>query len=362
MALVEDGGVAERIESIFDVLPPDLEIKDPLVAEIRSNVSRVPRLKFSPGSTNASLQLVPAVDDLLENLSNWVPARLIELGEKQTAEKLKKIVPALKKLQATLKRLSPEDITHRLGRLETRLEELSGHLNTFLYDAKGPLHPRDLPESLVSAFFVERDGKSHYAIRVYPSGDIADPDFTQRFTAALRAVDSEATGYAITYVYFGVIMKEGLKDSAFWAAAVVLLLLFVDLRSPRDVLLASIPLVMGGVWMVGLMNVLGIEYTYSNTLSIPLIMGIGIDSGIHVLHRFKECGDVGRSVLTTGKAILVSSLTTICAFGSLVMVNNSGVQTLGITLILGVGACLVTALIFLPAVLSVIKHPATIRE
>ena len=93
-------------------------------------------------------------------------------------------------------------------------------------------------------------------------------------------------------------------------------------------------------------------------MALPLIIGIGIDDGGHILHRSKIEGrgalyDVYRS---TGKAIIITSLTTMMAFGSLVFATYRGFGSLGIALFIGVGSCLLASVVVLPAVLAWVER------
>ena len=214
------------------------------------------------------------------------------------------------------------------------------------------MNPQDLPASIRSTFYVkDKAGKETFATRVYPR-NFVEPAQAKRLASALTQIDPEATGYALVYHHFGGLMQRGFRNGAIWAGFAVLLLVLLDLRSIRDALIALVPLVVGGLWMVGFMNVLGIDYSFANVISIPLIVGIGIDSGIHLIHRWREThGDIDEAVRSTGKAIAVSSVTTMFAFGTLSLVAHRGAQSLGMVLVLGVGSCLIMSLLLLPALI-----------
>ena len=354
-----------RAESVFDVLPPDLQAKDAIVGEIRALTAKLPHVQFAPRPDEETSGFGAELTGLGERLRDDLPFTLRTLGEKALAERVAKLAPAIDRLAEAAKALEPDVLRLRLSRFEDTIAGLNDGFTRFFHRAHRPLSPSDLPRTLVSTFYHPGSGArptATYAIRVFPAGDATDPEFTRPFTAALREIDPEATGYAITYMHFGVLLKEGLVQAGIWASLIVILLVLLDFRRLSDVILALVPLAMGGVWMVGLLNVLGVDYTFANVLSIPLIIGIGIDSGVHVIHRWRECdGDVGTAVWTTGKAILVSSLTTMLAFGSLMLSSNGGGKTLGMTLILGVSSCLVASLVFLPALLDMLPSSRRIK-
>jgi hypothetical protein len=119
-----------------------------------------------------------------------------------------------------------------------------------------------------------------------------------------------------------------------------------------------LPLLLGGIWMVGLMQLTGMKFQFINFLAIPLIIGIGIDDGVHLMHRWLS---EGRSNLhtvfaSTGKAILLTSITTMLAFGSMHFAKMPIWQWFGDGLFLGVGACFVTSILGLSGVLGWIQR------
>ena len=97
---------------------------------------------------------------------------------------------------------------------------------------------------------------------------------------------------------------------------------------------------------------------FLNVMGLPMIVGIGIDDGVHLLHRYQYEGlDKTPLVLkSTGKAILLTSLTTMAGFGSLSLASYRGWASLGILLAIGVGACFLTTVLFLPAIIGLMKQ------
>ena len=118
------------------------------------------------------------------------------------------------------------------------------------------------------------------------------------------------------------------------------------------------PLLFGMVWMVGFMGLAGIQLTLLNVIALPLIIGIGIDDGVHVLHRYRieGPGAIDRVYRSTGKAIIITSLTTMLAFGSLVFATYRGFGSMGLALFIGVGMCLAATIAILPAILAILER------
>lgn len=347
--------VVSRTESVADILPQDLDAKEPLIAAMRKAAKKLPDASFEAPAAPDPVAFRAALASLVGQFESDLPFTLKQLGQEKLAKELTPVTAALQKLQKAVTGVPDETLGARLQNLDRELQKLFTIVKPFF---KAPetkhFHITDLPENLTAPFYQPaKDGQPEvYAVRVYPTGAAEDPVFVEKFTKLLRDIDGEATGAAITYAHFAQLMKHSLVQSGFYALIIVFIVVLIDLRRPRDIALAFVPLVMGSVWMVGAMNVFGVEYTFSNVLAIPLLIGLGIDSGIHVIHRYNECGSVGFAVQTTGRAIIASSLGNIGSFGVLVFTDNKGTAALGATLCIGMTACLLLSVTFLPAILS----------
>ncbi len=150
--------------------------------------------------------------------------------------------------------------------------------------------------------------------------------------------------------------------ASIYAAIAVLVLLMFDLRRPRWVLLAAMPVMLGALWMAGSMFVFDMSYNLANIIGLPLVIGVGIDNGVHLIHRYREEHDIEAATVRTGGAVVLSSLTTMVGFGSLGLATHRGYSSLGAILFLGVGACLTAAIVVLPAVLSFMPQATDQRQ
>jgi hypothetical protein len=92
----------------------------------------------------------------------------------------------------------------------------------------------------------------------------------------------------------------------------------------------------------------------ANIMTLPLVIGIGVTNGIHILNRFSEEGTPSILAKSTGKAVLVSGLTTIAGFGSLALARHRGIESLGYVMATGTATCMIAGLTFLPALLNLL--------
>ncbi|HEV7518646.1 MAG TPA: MMPL family transporter, partial [Thermoanaerobaculia bacterium] len=139
--------------------------------------------------------------------------------------------------------------------------------------------------------------------------------------------------------------------------ALVAVVLWFDFRHLGDVLLALAPLLVGIVWMVGGMVLLGIQMNFINIFVTTMIIGIGVDYGIYILHRYRESRDLPRepferALRETGKAVAAAALSTIVGFGSIIFSHYPGLRSTGEVAILGALSTALVAITLLPAYLS----------
>ncbi len=144
------------------------------------------------------------------------------------------------------------------------------------------------------------------------------------------------------------------------AALAVLLVLLIDFRDPRRVLLVASILGVGISWMLGLMALWGVEINVFNQAVLATIIGVGIDNVVHIQHRYatEGPGSIPRVVATTGSAALLASLTTAIGFGAAISAHHLGIRSLGWLSLVGLGCAFVASTIFFPALLHLLERPA----
>jgi predicted RND superfamily exporter protein len=148
-------------------------------------------------------------------------------------------------------------------------------------------------------------------------------------------------------------MKTGFEHAAFYALIAITIVLLLDLRRVADLALGLFPLAIGVVLTLGVMGMCGVALNPANMIALPLIVGVGIDNGVHVLHDYRSRvpGVAFRLGAATGRGVLVAGLTTVLGFGTLMIARHAGMASLGLALTLGVAFCMLASLVWLPAVL-----------
>ena len=147
---------------------------------------------------------------------------------------------------------------------------------------------------------------------------------------------------------------------AVWAAVIgmvaVFLLMWADLGSPIRALVALLPLGLGMIWMLGAMALFGLKVNFMNIFVMTMVIGIGVDYGVHLLHRWYETDGDPEALSSTAKAIAVAALTTIVGFGSLVLSHFPGLRSVGAAAILGALCTAAASITVLPVVLSKLQR------
>jgi len=220
---------------------------------------------------------------------------------------------------------------------------------------KSAINLEMIPGDIKSQFFNENGDRM--LVTIVPKENVWNFEFLSQFTEQLNRVSPKITGTPPMFLalirYLG---RDG-KMATLLTLIVVFLLLLADFRKVTTTLITMIPLLFGAVWMVGLLKTIGQQLTLLNVMGIPMIIGIGIDFGVHFMHRYRHegSGKIRTVVASTGKAIMITSLTTMVGFGSLLLAKYRGMGSMGLLLVLGVGACFITTIWILPALLGWIE-------
>jgi predicted RND superfamily exporter protein len=134
--------------------------------------------------------------------------------------------------------------------------------------------------------------------------------------------------------------------------ALVALLLWFDFRSLKLTAIALAQVVAGVLMMLGAMRLLGMQINYANAFVATMIMGVGIDYAIHLIHRLHQNGGVlDEGVAETGKGVALAAATNVAGFGTLAFGNYPAMRSVGLVALIGSLTCLLTALTLVPALM-----------
>lgn len=288
------------------------------------------------------------------SLQGWLGTAATELEKRREyslASNLLKFRESTRQLQRAMLLDNQELNAQKLGAFQRALYQ--DVRDTFLalqnQDTSKPLEIADLPPTLKSRF-IGKSGK--YLIQVYPRENVWERAHQEAFVKDLRTIDPKVTGTPVQLYEYTSLLKDSFVEAAWYALLAIAILVFLHFRRISCVLLSLVPVFVGSVWMVGAMGLLGIDFNPANIMTVPLVIGIGVTSGIHILNRFAEENDPRILAKSTGKAVLVSALTTIAGFGSLMLAKHQGIASLGAVMSIGVTTCMIAALTFFTALLK----------
>jgi uncharacterized protein len=338
-----------------DFLQPASPEKLQLIADIKNEVA--PLKFFPPDAAPVDLDLLSGT---LFHTASYIGLGSLSVGTNDPviAGQLNDLSDAITDLRKTM--LAGDETTRadHARKLAQFQQMLLGDLrDTFellqRQDCTAPLGVDDLPEALRHRF-VGVHGK--FLIQVYPKEDVWQRAPQERFVADLRKVDPNVTGTPVQLLEYETLLRDSYIQAAWFSLGAIALMVLFHFRSLVAVLLSLIPVAIGTLWLAGIMGWAGIPVNLANIMTLPLVIGIGVTNGIHILNRYAEERTPGILARSTGKAVLVSGLTAIAGFGSLILAQHRGIYSLGCMMATGIATCMVAGLTFLPALITLITR------
>jgi len=215
----------------------------------------------------------------------------------------------------------------------------------------------DIPSS-VTRRYAAPDGRMR--VEISPAQDVRDPLLRRQFIEAVRQFEPDVTGSALTVMESGRTISLSMLQAALTALAGVSLLLYITLRSVRLILAMMIPLIMAGLLTAASGVILNMPFNFANVIVLPLLIGLGIDSGIHLAMRAWKSGRPALVLhTTTPRAVFFSAVTTIASFGSLMIAEHRGTASMGALLTIALFWTLVCTILVLPGVMDTLMRGKT---
>lgn len=353
--------VAGRLEEIDGVqgtmtlstfIPSEQAAKLTIVRGIGADLGPAPETaRRSRGSAGDS---VAAYDDRMAAVERLrdTASRLYLGGDSTTSAAARQLLYLIDSWRSSLRSWPEETQRSIAAGLE---QSLVGTLPWVQADLRkaltaSPVTRRDLPGSLRQRWVAE-DGVER--VQVIPAERLDTPRKLRDFVEAIQVEEPAITGMPVENVELGKVTVRAFRQAfglALLATAVTLLLLLGD---PRSSLIVMTSLVLATLLTGAAAVVWDIPFNISNIITLPLLLGIGVDAGIHMVHRRQQAGP-GKGLLdtATGRAILYSALTTMAGFGNLTLASHRAIAGMGALLMVGMTSVLICTLIVLPAILA----------
>ncbi len=389
----------------------------PTVSRVEGMASYMPN--FPPEETNLLVQAIHSRLSRLSDLPREFP-QLDPLSIGQSMDRLYATLSSRTEPSAISAAKSLDSFLDNLTVMELpqQMQVLSGYQNGMLtalhrqfqeierVSSPQPVSPNDFLPGIHERFVSE---SGHWLLRIYPSEQVWEEEPLTAFVEEIRSIDPEATGTPLQNYEAARQIRESYFDAAIYALVVISLVLLVDslkagtllvslvaplavvgfayslrfksgepvnilqlaclyalivalvasvldFKSVRGTVLTLLPPLAGGFLMFGILGMIGMNLNPANLIVLPLILGIGVDDGVHVIHDARHSRGRYETSPSTINAITLTSLTSMLGFGSMVVAAHQGLVSLGTILVIGVGSCLFISLVTLPAILTLIDR------
>ena len=367
-AALSRSGLVDKVVTVADFIPAGQDEKLFIIDEMGLLLGDLAVAPPDPAAQTVEARLA-ALRGFLEKLQETgaddsVSARLrgnlVELLEAQGGADLKSVPDTTSRLRGNNNGGrgdhggSGDDLAQLewmlLASLPGRLEALNASLNADYISLD------TLPDQL-KRLWVSAGGERR--IEIYPKHDMQDNKALREFVRAVQAVSPEVTGAPINNLEASDAVAAAFGQAFLYAFIAITLMLFILLTRKRDVFLVLVPLLTAALVTGGIAVLAGLPLNFANVIALPLLLGIGVDSGIHIIHRFRTDLPDGKNILATSsaRAVIVSSLTTMGGVGNLALSPHAGTASMGLLLTLGIGVTLACMLLVLPALLTVVGNP-----
>jgi hopanoid biosynthesis associated RND transporter like protein HpnN len=411
VSMADGPAAARRLRQKFEALPS--------VRRVEELGSYLPA--FPPAETQLLVQAfhtrLSNVSALPRHFPQLDPAAvgqaLEQLLEALQAAGLPEAAPSVATLDRLLDRLEQLPLTAQVQALSgyqyamlTALREQ--FLSLAAISDPAPVTADDLPEALRRRFVSPR---GDWLVQVYPESQIWEEQPLERFVADVRSVDPEATGTPLQNFEAARQIRESYMDAAVYALVVTCLVLLIDALDPgplwvtllaplgvigfavvsihgversldpvwlaglyagvalavaavfdfqnvRFALLALLPPLAGGFLMFGILGLIDVDLNPANLIVLPLLLGMGIDCGVHVLHDYRLQSGPYQTNPSTMNTVILTSTTTIVGFAAMLGASHKGLVSIGLVLVIGVTCCLFVSLVTLPAILTILSQRA----
>ena len=349
------------VETIAKYLGEDQTNKLRIVSEIKANLASI-----SFGPPDQRPVDVPELSRTLYSLYGYLGAAYDEIhkDEPALARQFVSLRQAVGDLRRDMLRGTASEVETNSLRLAAFQRALFNDVrDTFQalksQDSDAPLRVEDLPQALRDRF-VGITGK--YLLMVYPKKDVWKRENQKEFIDQVQKLYANVTGTPVQLYYYTDLLKRSYEEAARYSLAAIVVLVLIHFRSPLCVALSLVPVGVGFLWLGGLMGTFNVQLNPANIMTLPLVIGIGVTNGIHILNRYAEEQTPNILARSTGKAVLVSGLTAIAGFGSLMLAKHQGIQSLGYVMSCGLATCMIAGLTFLPALLNLLTRRPQVRR
>lgn len=339
---------------------PDLNEGIPHIKELNHSVTQ----KIIPPRFNSAQNrstLYTQIDRLWANMVE-IQALSFTGGQDRVVEKTSRLVGRRGKREAGIltqlrdslkaeKQISWKSITDFSDTFSHQLQYQTIAMSRGTEAVTVAMIPEDIRNQYVST------KTKDYLMHIMPKKNLFEQHDLLLFNEVVSTVKHGVTGMPQLMLEMNTSTVEEGRIAMLLAIVIIMLVLLLDFRNPLKAAITILPLASGIALTLGTMWLIGMKLNFVNMIALPVIIGIGVDDGVHFMHRYLDEGHskIREAVTSVGHAMLMTSLTTMIGFGSLMFYLMRGVQSMGFVLFIGVGWCFIVTVTVLPALMVVFK-------
>jgi uncharacterized protein len=331
---IEQLDLVDKVVWYEDLLPQDQEEKLFIIDDMNLFMGMLSTEEESEEINDADR--IDAIQKLKSQLESFTDPEL-----NNEINKLKQYLSLLLASSANDKLISVEK--QLLINLDGRINALNDALNAEQVELD------NIPEQVRERWLSQK----HYKIEIQPKEDLNDNAAMKRFVKQLQAYDNTTIGSPVISIEAGAAVITAFKSAFTYALIAIALLLIVLMKRKLDAIIILFSVLVGAVFTSGFMLLFNIPLNFANIIGLPLLLGIGVDSGIHIADRFRQEQETNKNIFTTSssRGVIVSSLTTICSIGNLAFSSHTGTASMGLLLTIGLASMMISTMMILPAFL-----------
>ncbi len=335
----------ERVFSLEELVPADQDAKLKIIRKLKKRLKIVTRTQAKADARTTLDDLLAADEAILlalkENPSS-LDAKLEQLHQQLTA-----VIARLKNLSADAQQAALQKLDRELmGTFPSVLDKLQTIIQARRIElASLPEHER--------AHWVSPVNQARM-LMVFAKKDLRDVHALREFVQQVSSVADKVTDIPAISLAAGDAAVQAFQQAFVTAFLLIFLLLMLLMKNIRDTILVLTPLILAGLFTAAAAVLFDIPFNFANIIALPLLLGIGVDNGIHMVSRARHSHTSSRNLLqtSTARAVILSALTTVGSFGNLAYSSHPGTASMGQLLTLGVFLTMVCTLVILPVLLA----------
>lgn len=342
----------DRVASILDFVPGEQAEKLALINEMTLTIGTLSPSMQAPKLIADEAAMLAKQRHALATLNAALDRFTSDNPTHATADKARQLKASVTHLFDQLGRLNASEQAALLHAVEQDLLAMLPLALQSLHTATQAVafEQNDLPIPLSRRWYSEN---GEYRLAVYPAEDLNDNAALRRFVHAVQKIAPSAIGTPVISLEAGEAVVQAFIQAFLLALGGVVAILLILLRSVKYTLLVLLPLLLSSLFTAALTVLLDVPFNFANIIALPLLLGLGIDSSLHMVYRSLNNELVSEILIhtSTARAIFFSALTALVDFASLMFSSHQGTSSMGIMLTVGLTFTLICTLVILPALL-----------